>query len=341
MKILVVYGGLGLVDDPTLIAIERIKNVLNELHVEIEYIELYKKNHNISDIITNVETMDGIVLATTVEWIGIGGLMQTFLDECWQNTSGTEFKDKYLLSVVFSRNSEERDALNYLIKAWDILGGLEGINICCNMNNSVSLETNDELIEAIDKKIEDYYRIIHQKRPTLPISRCKNRHSNVFKEVYDQTLQDSTNDHVTKQIIDFDDYIDVQKQDIEELANLFKQKLLDDTPSSNDERISKLERAYIGTEKELNYIYKIIVRHQHNLEEYIIIRIKEGQIECSLGDVSQVDTTLSMDEDILGNILNGKLTVGRAFMTGQITAKGNLTLIYEFDRLFKFERKYI
>ncbi len=26
---------------------------------------------------------DGIILATTIEWLGIGGYMQQFLDACW------------------------------------------------------------------------------------------------------------------------------------------------------------------------------------------------------------------------------------------------------------------
>ena len=39
-----------------------------------------------NEIATLPQTMkdaDGIILATTVEWLGIGGYMQQFLDACW------------------------------------------------------------------------------------------------------------------------------------------------------------------------------------------------------------------------------------------------------------------
>ncbi len=36
MRVGIYYGGRGLIDDPTLFVLERVENVLDELHVNVE-----------------------------------------------------------------------------------------------------------------------------------------------------------------------------------------------------------------------------------------------------------------------------------------------------------------
>ena len=54
------------------------------------------------------------------------------------------------------------------------------------------------------------------------------------------------------------------------------------------------------------------------------------------GKKPEADVVMSCDFDILSKITDGKLTVQRAFMTGDIKAKGNFTLLYKLDQLFAF-----
>lgn len=83
MKINIYYGGRGLMDDPTLYVIGKMQEVLEELHVTVERYNLYELKNSITTLPQTLKTADGIILASTVEWYGIGGYMQQFLDACW------------------------------------------------------------------------------------------------------------------------------------------------------------------------------------------------------------------------------------------------------------------
>ena len=83
MKINIYYGGRGLIDDPTLFVIGKMQEVLEELRVKVERFNLYELKNGITALPQSLKDADGIILATTVEWYGIGGFMQQFLDSCW------------------------------------------------------------------------------------------------------------------------------------------------------------------------------------------------------------------------------------------------------------------
>ena len=83
MKINIYYGGRGLLDDPTLYVISKMEDVLRELRVKVERYNIYERKNEIATLPQTIKDADGIILATTVEWLGIGGYMQQFLDACW------------------------------------------------------------------------------------------------------------------------------------------------------------------------------------------------------------------------------------------------------------------
>ena len=80
MKINIYYGGRGLIDDPTLYVIGKIEEVLDELRVSVETFRLMDLKNGITTLPQTLKEADGIILATTIEWYGIGGYMQQFLD---------------------------------------------------------------------------------------------------------------------------------------------------------------------------------------------------------------------------------------------------------------------
>ena len=79
MKIYIYYGGRGLMDDPTLYVINKMQEVLQELHVTVERYNLYELKNRITTVHQTLTEADGIILATPVEWYGIGCFMQQFL----------------------------------------------------------------------------------------------------------------------------------------------------------------------------------------------------------------------------------------------------------------------
>ena len=83
MKINIYYGGRGIMNDPTLYVIDKMQEVLEELNVGVQRFNLYEQKNSIPTLPQTLKDADGIILATTVEWYGIGGFMQQFLDACW------------------------------------------------------------------------------------------------------------------------------------------------------------------------------------------------------------------------------------------------------------------
>ena len=83
MKINIYYGGRGLIGDPTLYVLNKMQEVLRELNVNMERYDLYEFKNNIITLSQTLKDADGVILATTVEWFGVGGWMLEFLDCCW------------------------------------------------------------------------------------------------------------------------------------------------------------------------------------------------------------------------------------------------------------------
>ncbi len=79
MNINIYYGGRGLVDDPTILVINKIQEVLDELNVNVNRYNLYEMKNTITTLSQTVTEADGIILATTVEWVGMGDICRHFL----------------------------------------------------------------------------------------------------------------------------------------------------------------------------------------------------------------------------------------------------------------------
>ena len=105
MKINIYYGGRGLLDDPTLYVISRIENVLKELRVKVERYNIYEHKNEIATLPQTFRDVDGIILATTVEWLGIGGYMQQFLDAVVEKVASRKDMD-----YIVTRNIKDYQA---------------------------------------------------------------------------------------------------------------------------------------------------------------------------------------------------------------------------------------
>ena len=130
MKINIYYGGRGMMDDPTLYVINKMQAVLEELHVTVERFNLNELKNSITTLPQTIKTADGIILASTVEWYGIGGYMYQFLDSCWLYGDKEKIAKTYMCPIVMSTTYGEREGKQTLAVAWEILGGLPCSGIC-------------------------------------------------------------------------------------------------------------------------------------------------------------------------------------------------------------------
>ena len=222
MKINIYYGGRGLLDDPTLYVIGKMEEVLKELRVKVERFNIFEYKNEIATLPQTIKDADGIILATTVEWLGIGGYMQQFLDSCWLYGDKEKISNTYMQPIVMSTTYGEREGELTLANAWEILGGLPCAGLCGYVEDLVTFQMNSEYNLIIEKKAENLYRTISQKMKSLPTSNQAVKQSVLRTQQLDLTPQES--EQLSKYVSD-DSYVKKQKEDIEEHATMFRDML--------------------------------------------------------------------------------------------------------------------
>lgn len=215
MKVNIYYGGRGLIDDPTLFVLEKMEKVLDELRVSVERYNLYEEKSNIMVLPKTLKDVDGVILAASVEWYGYGGFLQQFLDACWLYGDKKKISHIYMLPVVTATTYGEREAEYNLIRAWEMLGGVPGDGLCTYVEDHIEFETNAELNLMIEKKAENFYRMISKKMVAFPNSSMQVKKKVLRGSTLSLTPQESEQLSI---YASNDNYVKKQKEDIEELG---------------------------------------------------------------------------------------------------------------------------
>ena len=330
MKVNIYYGGRGLLDDPTLYVIGKMEEVLKELRVSVERYNIYEHKNSISTLPQTLKDADGIILATTVEWLGIGGYMQQFLDSCWLYGDKEKIKTTYMQPIVMSTTYGEREGELTLSNAWEILGGLPCSGMCGYVDDLVSFEMNHDYSLIIEKKAENLYRTISQKQKSLPTSNQAVTRTILRTQQMDLTPQES--EQLSQYVAD-DSYVKKQKEDIEELACMFKDKLSVQQNDTQTEYITELESHFVPQgDFTANYLFMI-----EEKKKPLVVEVAGEELNCYYGQQENVDVYAKLTGEVMNNILAGRMTFQRAFMTGEMTAKGNFKTLRTLDQIFIFE----
>lgn len=330
MKVNIYYGGRGLLDDPTLYVIGKMEEVLKELRVSVERYNIYEHKNSISTLPQTLKDADGIILATTVEWLGIGGYMQQFLDSSWLYGDKEKIKTTYMQPIVMSTTYGEREGELTLSNAWEILGGLPCSGMCGYVDDLVSFEMNHDYSLIIEKKAENLYRTISQKQKSLPTSNQAVTRTILRTQQMDLTPQES--EQLSQYVAD-DSYVKKQKEDIEELASMFKDKLSVQQNDTQTEYITELESHFVPQgDFTANYLFMI-----EEKKKPLVVEVAGEELNCYYGQQENVDVYAKLTGEVMNNILAGRMTFQRAFMTGEMTAKGNFKTLRTLDQIFIFE----
>ncbi len=329
MKINIYYGGRGLIDDPTLYVINKMQEVFQELNVKVERINIFEQKNNIATLPQTLKEADGIILATTVEWYGIGGYMQQFLDACWLYGDKNKISGLYMQPVVMSTAYGEKEGVLTLSNAWEILGGIPVSGVYGYVDDLISFEMNEEFSKLIEKKAENTYRAISQRLVGLPTSNQAVKKSVLRTKGIELTPQES--EQLSKYASD-DTYVKKQKEDIQELTSIFKDMMSKQEISDGTEYIQELMEAYTP-ETEFRAVYKFVIADK---KKPLIVDIGEDGLECYYGNLEDVDVAAKTTPEVFDNIIHGRITFQRAFMSGDMTAKGNFKLLRMLDVIFPF-----
>lgn len=330
MKVNIYYGGRGLLDDPTLYVLNKMEDVLRELRVTIERYNIHEYKNSISTLPQTLKEADGIILATTVEWLGIGGYMQQFLDSCWLYGDKERIKTIYMQPIVMSTTYGEREGEMTLANAWEILGGLPCSGLCGYVDDLVSFEMNPEYSGIIEKKAENLYRTISQKQKGLPTSNQAVTRTVLRTQQMELTPQES--EQLSKYVAD-DSYVKQQKEDIEELTSMFKGMLNEQSTDGSTVYIVDLEAHFVAQEDfKANYLFLI-----DGKKKPLCVEVENDELRCHYGQQENIDVYAKLTPEVFDNIIAGRMTFQRAFMTGEMTAKGNFKTLRMLDQIFIFE----
>jgi multimeric flavodoxin WrbA len=329
MKVNIYYGGRGLLDDPTLYVLKKMEEVLTELRVTVQRINIYEHKNEIATLPQTLKDADGIILATTVEWLGIGGYMQQFLDACWLYGDKGKIKTTYMQPIVMSTTYGEREGEMTLANAWEILGGLPCPGLCGYVEDLVSFEMNKDYTVIIEKKAENLYRTISQKMRSLPTSNQAVKQSVLRTPQMDLTPQES--EQLSKYVSD-DSYVKKQKEDIRELASMFKD-MLGKTGVEEDSAYVEQFRSHFIPQEEFQARYLFLLEGR---KQPLFVEVNGDELDIHYGQEENIDIYAKMLPEVMESIVAGRMTFQRAFMTGEMTAKGNFKILRMLDTVFNF-----
>ncbi len=333
MKINIYYGGRGIVDDPSLYVINRMTDVLKELNVDVSSFNLFDQKSGITALPNSLKDADGIILASTVEWYGIGGYLMEFLDACWLYGDKEKISHMYMMPVVMSTTYGERDGVTSLETAWEILGGLPCDGVCGYIADTSLFDSNPDYIRLIEKKAENFYRTISQKITALPASNQVVKQKVSLTKSVDLTPQES--EQLSKYVSD-DRYVQTQKADIQELSSLFRDKLKNDERTSTPEEYIDLFKKHFKTDTQVKGTYAITVTDRPVMKTILFDVGTSLLAEVISSEKSGIDVALQMTQESLDQIISGRMTFQRAFMAGNMKMKGDFKLLRGLDQIFDF-----
>lgn len=329
MNINIYYGGRGLIDDPTIYVMNKLQEVLEELRVNVTRYNLHEMKSSITALPKTLKEAEGVVLATTVEWLGMNGWMQVFLDACWFYGDKSRISSIYMVPVVMSTTYGEREAQLALINAWEMLGGKTCRGLCAYVSDPMEFEMNGDYKVIIERQAEDLYRSISQKMKILPSSTYAIK-QNIMRETMDFTPQES--EQLSKYASD-DIYVKKQKEDIEELAGFYKNMLESKKPEKSSSYIEMFQNVFSAGDS-FNARYAIDIEDK---KKTVIADIKNGKLNCYFGEKENADVTARLSSHVLEDIISGSASFQGSFMKGDMAAKGDFALIRQMDQVFKFQ----
>lgn len=328
MKVNIYYGGRGLMDDPTLFVIDKMQEVLEELNVKVERFMLKELKNSITTLPQTLKDADGIILATTIEWYGIGGYMQEFLDACWLYGDKEKISKIYMCPIVMSTTYGEREGKLALAQAWEILGGLPCSGICGYIADFSDLEMNEEYTSLIEKKAENVYRTIKQQVVSFPASNQAVRQKVLVSKSIDLTPQES--EQLSQYAAD-DSYVQQQKEDIQELASMFRGMMSQENIDTIDDYSNRFEKHFHPLPG-FKASYKITVE---GTGKVIGLRVNGKELQYS-DEIGRADVETQITQEAMNEIMAGRMTFQRAFMGGDMKMKGDFKVLRTLDEIFIF-----
>lgn len=329
MNINIYYGGRGVIEDPTLSVLKKIEAVLEELRVNVKRYNLYDMKNSITTLPQTLKEADGIILAASVEWNSIGGYLHLFLDACWLYGDKTKISQLYMTPVVISTTYGEKEAMLSLTNAWELLGGKVCPGLSAYVEDPLDFDGNVSYNNYIEKSAENIYRTISQHASTLPSSSFAIK-QNMIHNSLELTPQEG--EQLSKFVSD-DVYVQKQKEDIEELATYFK-GILSENGTDIETEFIKTFTSHFVPQDNFSASYMLIIEDK---KKSLCINVNNDKVTLKYEKNPSADVVAKLAHSCLDDITRGRMSFQRAFMTGEMTAKGSFKTLRMLDQIFNFE----
>mgnify|MGYP000096229437 FL=1 len=130
-----------------------------------------------------------------------------------------------------------------------------------------------------------------------------------------------------------DEFVKTQKEDIESLASIYKE-LLSDEQNGGDDYYLSVFRNHFKPQLNYNGRYMFMISDK---DKNIIVNVQGSNLTVEFGQDMEADVIGKMSKETFDRIVQGRITFHRAFMTGDMTAKGNFRTLRMLDEVFNFE----
>lgn len=331
MKINIYYGGRGLLEDPTLYVLNKLTEVLREIRVNVERFNLYEQKNVIATLPNTFKDADGVILACNLEWFGMGGYLQTFLDSCWLYGDKSKISKLYMFPVIIAETVGEKEVELSITKAWELLGGAVYPGITAYVGNQADFESDAAIAKLIEKKAEEIYRTISQKAITYPTSTAKVVKPLANSSGIELTPQES--EQLSAYVSD-DTLVKKQKADVEALSMLYKTMLDQSRDESKQEFVGEVKKAFKPLEDDFSAVY---VLNMTDTKRQLILDVNRDKLKVYYGEAENPDVVATTTREVVNKLVNGRVTFQGGFMSGQINCKGDFKLLRTFDQLFRFD----
>ena len=243
-----------------------------------------------------------------------------------------------MFPLVTATAAGEKTAYQTLVQAWEILGGIPCEGICAYVEDYTEFETNPDYALLIEKKAESFYRSFSKKITVFPSS---------TNSICENVLQPKTM-HLTPQeseqlsmYVSDTNYVQKQKEDIEELTSMFKGLLGDDaeetetTPSDiSEDPFASFLKEHFQAVTPLHVCYNL----QFEDGRILSLEIDNEHLECRNKENPSANVQIKINHQTVKQLMNGEITMHNAFLSGAVSARGDFKQIRTFDTVFPFQR---
>lgn len=122
------------------------------------------KSQSVDPIVKSIKKADGIIIATTSSFSTCSSIIQTFFEHLDVDDYKEILKQKNCMLVVVGNENTSFVPINHLSSIVNELGGYDSTRILLDTKFISEFTNNPAYAEIIEKQVEDFYRIIRQKR---------------------------------------------------------------------------------------------------------------------------------------------------------------------------------